>query len=285
MYADDLKIFGNPKTAYLQTFINKLETWCAINKLDLSITKCKVIHLFNRKYKTYYYNGEEIESTVEPVRDLGLFVSPNLKFSYHIETTIKKSKACLFILFKAISSNDSNFLLQLYKTYVLPILDFSSPLYNPTGITETVSIERVQKLATRMIFQRDYSLRSKFPNCQAPDYISRLKALDLFALEHRRLFYDLLLFDKIKRGLFLCDFSFNTSTTHITRGPIVKINIPHCKTSTRRNFFTIRVAELYAKLPNNLQNSTSHQEFKTLLTNYFTNRFSTKFIFPLTNFN
>lgn len=84
--------------SYLQFYIDRLEYWCFLNKLQISLAKCSVLHLFNNKTKTYFFDGCEIPSNLASIRNLGYNVAPSLKPNIHIDITIKKAKACFFIL-------------------------------------------------------------------------------------------------------------------------------------------------------------------------------------------
>ena len=90
-------------------------------------------------------------SSVELVKDLGIVIEQNLSFSNHILTTVAKAKRLIFLLFKVFVSRDPKYLIKAYKTYVMPILEFNSPVWSPSKLKDILSLESVQRLFTRRI--------------------------------------------------------------------------------------------------------------------------------------
>jgi ribonucleases P/MRP protein subunit RPP40 len=150
MYADDVKAFVIHKNLVIQTnnlqnFISKLSQYTDNNGLRLQPSKCYVLYLGPKnKSHTYSLNGS-ILPTKNVVRDLGLHVSSELKWQQHITIVTKKAISRLHLLFKSIQSHDPSFLIRIYFTYVVPILDYCSPIYNSNSFQNKAIIERVHK--------------------------------------------------------------------------------------------------------------------------------------------
>ena len=157
MYADDLKAYivhsnKKPETDRLQKFIDKLSEYADNEVLKLQPAKCSIMHLGTKNRKTIYsLNGNNLPSH-ENVRDLGLYVSSNLKWDGHIRKVSKRAISRLYLLFKAVRSTDPNFLTRMYFTYVVPLLDYGSCIFNSNSKQNAAIIERVQRIFTEMYF-------------------------------------------------------------------------------------------------------------------------------------
>ena len=68
-----------------------------------------------------------------------------------------------------------------YKTYVLPSIEYCSPVWSPSNVTDIVRIESVQRSFTKTLFTDQNAL-----------YHERLRKCGLITLEHRRLIADLI---------------------------------------------------------------------------------------------
>ena len=253
LFADDLKAlssnlsFTDPP---LQTFLGKLEKWMEENELEIATEKCNVLHCLPDKNPriSYFLNNQKLPNNQNSVRDLGLIVSDDLSWKNHIKIISKKALARLFILFKALKSNSSKLLLHMYHTYVRPLVEFSTPVFNPTEVYLIDKLEKVQKVAVKNIFLRSPELR---PHFNAP-YEQKLEMLGIESLESRRNKFDLIFLNDYLSGKVTCKLDLSVRNS-ITRGSNKKIELPNSKKVIKRNFFTFRTASKYIKLPRNLQ--------------------------------
>jgi hypothetical protein len=138
-------------------------------------------------------DGNEISAVKNTVRDLGININKSLKWNSHIDIITKNARSRLFCLFKALRSNNPEFLTKMYTAYVRPLLEFSSSVFNPYTKQNIKKIESVQATACNMIYYR--CLQKKYND--KPNYEILLNELSLELLQTRRLKADLLLFHKI----------------------------------------------------------------------------------------
>lgn len=264
LFADDLKILSAILTSLnnpLQTFLSKLEVWMAENELEISISKCNVLHCLpkvNPKI-SYFFNGFKIPNNQTSIRDLGIIVSDDLSWDEHINTISKKALARLFILFRSLKSRSSKLLVHMYHTYVRPLVEFSTPVFNPSKRFLIDKLEKVQKVALRLIFYRCKELR---PFANAP-YEEKLEKLGLDSLESRRNKFDLTFLNDYLCGNIKLKLDIATRISK-TRGSTQKIVVPKSKKTIRRNFFSVRASSNYIKLPRDVQYSNS-KAFKSSL--------------------
>ena len=139
LFADDLKIYYMSKlhnnfSSPLQSFIDKFVKYCEINGLQIALKKCSVLYIGNNNPQSkYFINGIRINAiqNKQPVRDLGLHFRSDLKWDSHIEIIIKKARRTSYAILKSIKTCDSKLLIETYKTFVRPTLEFATNVYNP----------------------------------------------------------------------------------------------------------------------------------------------------------
>ena len=126
-------------------------------------------------------------------------------------------------------------------SYVRPILDYNTPVWNPWLIQDIKCVERVQCFFTRALF-----IRVKLP-VATMSYTDRFANSGLHSFEYRRVYFDLVMCFKIVKNLADLDtsafFRINLSP-YSTRENSIKLSplsSPHH--NFRSNFFSIR--ELY----------------------------------------
>ena len=259
-YADDMKIYielqrTQQQYSLLQDDLNSLQRWLEDWQLRLAPEKCKVMH-FGRKNPSIAYALKDMpvkESSVE--RDLGVFISSDLNFDYHISKIVKKAEGMLASITRAFVSRSPHVYLKLFNTLVRPLLEYASPVWNPTQINHCKRIEAVQRRATRRI-----------PGMCSLPYTQRLLALKLDSLEFRRRVADLIMAYKLVRTSPHCDSLFNFASSSRTRGHNFKIRHQYVNLNLRKHFFTARVVDDWNSLPSHVVNTDSLKFFKAAVT-------------------
>ena len=98
------------------------------------------------------------------VKDLGILMSENCDFDSHIASVAKKcSRLCGWIL-RTFSTRSKSVLLTLFKSIVLPHLDYRSQLWSPYKAKNINALEKVQRVFTKHIERRhnlSYTERQK----------------------------------------------------------------------------------------------------------------------------
>ena len=150
---------------------------------------------------------------------------------------------------------DRGFMMNIYKTYIRPLMEYCGPLWNMGYIGDTRSLERVQKRWTKSV----YGLGEM-------SYQNQLLTLDLFSFQGRLLRGDLILVWKIfnhecsifPEQVFIMD-------TSSTRGHDFKIFMPRFNLDTRKYFFSVRIIRPWNSLSRDTVSCTSLTSFKVLL--------------------
>ena len=191
----------------------------------------------------------------EPVRDLGIYFSKNLKWRSHIEIIVTKSRRTSYALLKSIKSNDPTFLISMFKVYVLPILEFGCPIFNPHYSKDIEQIEKVQRDYVRLVFKRSFEhSKDKRKN---PTLAELYAKYELELLELRRLKICLKLFHQFIHGNL--PLSHNNAFQIVeskTRGETYKIVTKPTTTDVRANSFFINTSKIYSQLPQKIRQNS-----------------------------
>lgn len=203
LYADDIKIYGSYNdenfievTEELSRCIGKLVTWASKWDLTVNLDKCFVMHIGVGARNQYTINGVTLKSC-DVSRDLGVMIDNKLDFSEHINEVVRKAFTSLFSIFRNIHSNNGQILTRLYKSYVLPHLEYCSQAWNPFSKKQILKLEKVQKTFTRLVFYRTHPGSN---SSTMPSYVVRMRELGLKSLQHRRIIADLVFVFRILRG-------------------------------------------------------------------------------------
>ena len=203
-------------------------------------------------------------SRVNDVIDLGISYSTSINFASHINNIVSKAKQRIYLLRKCFTNCHNEALVLAYKTYVVPLLEYCSPVWSPTCVTYIVKLEKVQKMFTKSL-----------KGLEDLPYRDRLRAIELETLERRRLNADLVLLYKIIYNLVEIDFhgSLELSETSATRGNKLKLKVQPARLNSRLNFFTLRCIKIWNTLPDSIVLATSVYSFKRALIQYDLNKF------------
>ena len=157
--------------------------------------------------------------------------------------------------------------MRAYKTYVRPILEYCSSVWNPFSQKDIDLLESVQRCFTR-----------RLPSLKFYSYTDRLRILKTDSLELRRLKTDLSMYYKILSGLVDLDaeiFFKIDKNVHSTRTNGVKLIKPVSKSSLHSNTFSHRCLNCWNALPPEMVLASSLSSFKNKLNEFDFSRFLT----------
>ncbi len=123
----------------------------------------------------YEISGEKLES-VQCVKDLGVTIASNLKFSQRCKDAAGKVNRMLGFIKIFFSFKTKGIILPLYNSLVRPHLKYAVQFWSPHLAKDIAKLEAVQRRATKMILS--------FCN---KAYQESLARLNLFSLEKHRL--------------------------------------------------------------------------------------------------
>ena len=164
LYADDTALYTSAKTQIeimlnFQLELSLVQEWLNANKLTLNASKTKYVifgsrHLLTTKPDLNLVGGNKIER-VSSMKYLGVILDEFLTFDEHINYILTKSSKKLGILRRARDYLNKNTKILLYKSLVLPHLDYCDLVYMCTTEQNLQKIQQIQNSACRTILQAD----------------------------------------------------------------------------------------------------------------------------------
>ena len=213
LYADDIKLYtilSYPSAlSDFQNHLDIISTWSTTWQIEISYSKCSTITLgLPTPTPTFHLGTNSLPHSVV-VKDLGLLIDPTLKFNLHILDLTKRARQRSSLIFRSFLSRDPIILLRAFKTYIRPLLEYSSTVWNPSTIHLIDKLESVQRSFTKRL-----NGLSHLP------YSARLSNTKLQSLELRRLIIDLITCFNIVKGFSSIPLSalFSPSNNLSSRG-------------------------------------------------------------------
>jgi hypothetical protein len=276
-FADDTRISKHIKSeasvVELQEDLNSVISWASKNNMMLHEDKFELmIHKHRPNFElyelpfvsqlmTYSVSTGETLHPVHVLRDLGVIVSSDLKWTYHISTIVSRARTVASWVLSVFKTRDKLTMLTLYKSLVRSHLEYCCPLWNPSSPSDIKLLENVQRTFT-----------SKIWGIQHLDYWDRLKALGLMSLQRRRERYTIIQVWKIHHDLTPNDLNimFSASSRHGVKAKVPCLS----KTSSMRHqtlydsSFAVHGPRLWNALPDHLRKIAVADQFKHKLTEF-----------------
>ena len=114
-------------------------------------------------------------STTQEEKDLGVYVTPNLKPTVQVAKAAASANAMVGMLRKTYTYLDAEMFLPLYKSLIRPRLEHCIQAWSPYTRRDINKLEQVQRRATKLV-----------PELSQLSYEERLSRLGLTPLEERR---------------------------------------------------------------------------------------------------
>jgi hypothetical protein len=131
LYADDLVLLAN-QPGELQKALNQLCQYVGESKLTVNALKTKCVAFYNGSRPTahFHFNGQVLENC-NKFTYLGVVFTTRLSARKHIEHVVSKCNGTIGLLFSQIpiKSIPLSVALNLFNTYVLPIITYALPVW------------------------------------------------------------------------------------------------------------------------------------------------------------
>ena len=163
MYADDTVIFYSGKSIneienVVSADLSMLNSWLNVNKLFLHVdkTECVLFGSAKRLHTTTNFeisiNGQRIKQ-VPKYKYLGVIMDDSLSWKDHVQHILMKASARLGMLRRLrndISIHTANI---VYKSYILPILDYCDTVWNCCNVGDEEKLEKIQRRVARVVMK------------------------------------------------------------------------------------------------------------------------------------
>jgi hypothetical protein len=261
LFADDIKIWSEIRNVddclLLQRDLDNLYDWSVRNRLPFNLKKCTMLQL-GKCFEFTYHMGPAVLVWTQKERDLGVWITSNLKSSIHCQIIYKKACNVLGMLRRLFGRLTPKSLPILLNTYIRPVMEYAVQAWSPWLSKDIELMQRIYHRATKLV-----------DGFQHLDYTERLYRLNLFDFIYRRIRGDLILMYRIINTpdhpltpLFKRQ-PHNTSRRHDQA-----LAIPNSRLNCRRYFFAVRVCFAWNSLPHDIIHSSNLARFKRNLDEY-----------------
>jgi len=242
----------------LQQALDCLCDWADKWGMCFNLTKCKVMHVgpHNPGYE-YFMRGTKLDTTEEE-RDIGVTVTRNLKPSAQCSKAAGRATSVLGQLRRNFHYGDRHTFLRLYKQYIRPHLEFSSPGWSPWLQGDKDVLEKVQEKAVKMV-----------TGLKGTTYEEKCAELGLETLEERRHGQDMALVHKFltserETSMFVRAAAPERARTRQATSQH-SLTIQYARTDPRKYSFAVRTVEKWNKLPDEVKAAPDGEKFRGLL--------------------
>ena len=216
-FADDTrikrKVSEESDVNILQNAITSSSVWSKANNMSLHEHKYELLtHSLNKRTeselpfsnKFYTYetsNGELIEASTT-VKDLGVHLSSDSTWTPQINIMCDKARQMCSWVLSVFSNRSPEVMMTLFNSMIRSSLEYCSPLWSPSKISDIQAIEGVQRHFT-----------SRIEDCKDLTYYERLAKLKISSLQRRRERYIIITMYKILNQLMPNDLKVNFTSS------------------------------------------------------------------------
>ena len=169
LYADDTVLYQTGENCIqaerkLQVSLNLFSQWCSENALSINAKKTKLMAFGSRskvkKCKNTNVRLKNVRLKLVPsYKYLGFNLDPTLSYKTHIASVIGCVQHKLYMLSKIKRYLNTEVAILLYKSMLLPYLDYADVIFSNANTTELDKLQRLQNRCLRLCLgqQRLYS--------------------------------------------------------------------------------------------------------------------------------
>ena len=263
LFADNSKgcrrITKVKKIQEIQDDINHLFRWSVERGMSFKIEKCFVLAINqSNQDQPFEYTMDDVNlSTVNEVKDLGIFLHTKLSWNKHRYTTANARKLTGLIKRTVGHLAPVSVLQHCYAQ-----LEYAAPVWNSLSKSQIQTLERVQRSYIKFMFGYESPLT----------YPDRLDRLNMHSLSYRQDISDLCQVYKFIKDAFSLppdSVHFRNDQRCTRQSESSNFPIPRCKNEQSRKKYFHRVVYSGNKLPENVKNASTLLGSKKSLTTYF----------------
>ena len=264
-FADDTRIGmairNSDDAKLLQEALDNVYSWARDNNMMLNSSKFELLHYDNKKNEPHMYLSSTGEFIVpsNSVKDLGVIMSNDCSFTSHIDEVISKVNKLVSWALRNFHCRSKLFILTIWKSILLPHLDYCSQLWSPLKVADINRLELVQKCFLKKM------------NCyDNVSYWDMLKDLGLYSMQRRRERYRVIYLWSILECLVpnpKPDQIFGKF--HVRHGRTCNVPLIRCNGYQRAlcSTFSVQSAQLFNCLPKGIRDLSdcTKDKFKNCL--------------------
>lgn len=267
LFADDAYLYrtiSSPEdTVTLQNDLNNLQTWEELWSMEFHPGKCKLLRITNKTKPIYanYTIHNVILECVDNAKYLGVILNKRLKWNTHIDMVCKKGTQTRNFLQRNLRGCTKSTKAKAYKTYINPILNYASTVWNPIGDGNQGlrdRIEMIQRKSARFVYA-DWSRKS------SPTRM--LRELEWKTLETQRKIRNLTMMHSIIHKSVAIPETIFSNRARLTN--CIRFQQIHGRVLAYKNSFVPSTVELWNELPAGLTTITELSSFKNKLEDHF----------------
>ena len=237
----------------LQKDLDELSVWETNWSMEFHPKKCKVLRITNKraskKCMKYTLHNEELE-VVDKAKYLGVTISKDLNWKWHINSISAKATNCRLFLQRNLVKCSKETKLSCYKTFIRPILEYACTVWCPhSNASLTNKLEMVQRKTARWIL-------NKWHHTNSPTQM--LKELDLPTLQSRREVSCVKMLFEIMYGFKYVDNSMIPKRQRCLNTKFVPV---HAKLQSYERSFIPATIKLWNQLPPGVANESDRKPF------------------------
>jgi Reverse transcriptase (RNA-dependent DNA polymerase)/Endonuclease-reverse transcriptase len=163
LFADDAVIYkiieSEEDMELLQDDLSRASDWVDKNLMSLNVNKCKSVCFSRKKIKRDCSNltlkQQPLESQDE-YKYLGVTIDDKLEWDQQISKVVKKGNQIMNFIFRNLKGTNKDVKLAAYLSLIRPILEYASLVWDPSTITASNQLEKIQNRAARRITGKTY---------------------------------------------------------------------------------------------------------------------------------
>jgi hypothetical protein len=229
-FADDTKLFkkiySTADAISLQSDLSSLENWSTSSGLVFNQDKCQYVTRKKSPIKHVYKINNKPLVVTKKEKDLGIWITDTLSWSYHTRDRCAKANKMLGFLRRAATEiTDVKIRRTLYLSIVRSTLGYATQVWSPQSIDLITRTERIQRRATKFILKLPYVCREM--------YKDRLISLDLLPITYWHEYLDIMFFFKAVNNIITVSSEVHSQLFH--QGSLEPRLTPMCSRSVLAN--------------------------------------------------
>ena len=158
-FADDTRVMkgvsGINDASNLQADLNNVYEWADKNNMEFNSLKFEVLRYGKDEVLKIFTNYLSSSGTIidqkDSVRDLGVIMSADASFNQHINRVVDTASDKISMILRTFKSRDPDLMITLWKSVVIPSLEYCSQLWSPTKKGDIAKLEVLQRKFLRKI--------------------------------------------------------------------------------------------------------------------------------------